>query len=58
MGVVILRGNCPTNRGSCLIGAIVLRDRCPKGIVALVGNWQRGSCLTGVYIYMVQGLDL
>ena len=31
MGVVVLKGNCPTNRGSCPIGLIVLRGRCPKG---------------------------
>ena len=24
MGVVVLRGNCPINRGSCPIGVIVL----------------------------------
>ena len=32
-------GNCTTNRGSCLIGVIVL-----------VGYWQRGSCPMGVIV--------
>ena len=35
MGVVVLKGNCPTNRGSCPIGYIlgvdVLRGSCPGG---------------------------
>ena len=31
MGVVVLRGNCPTNRGIC-----------PIGVIVLVGDWQRG----------------
>ena len=48
MGVVVLRGDCPTNRGSCPIGVILLRGRCPKQVVVLVGNWQRGSCPKGV----------
>ena len=34
MGVLVLRGICPTNRGSCLIGVIVLRCRCPKGYLS------------------------
>ena len=50
MGVVVLRGNCPTNTGSCPIGVIVLRDGCPNGVVVLIGNWQRGSCLSGVIL--------
>ena len=50
MGVVVLRGNCPTNRGSCLIGVIILRGRYLKGVVVLVGNWQRGSCSMGVIV--------
>ena len=42
MGVVVLRGNCPTNRVSSPIGVIVL------GVDVLGGNWQRGgSCPTG-----------
>ena len=48
MRVVVFRSNCPTNRGSCPIGVIVLRGRCPKSVVVLMGNWQRGSCPTGV----------
>ena len=39
MGVVFLKGNCPTNRGSCPIEIIVLKGRYPKGVVVLVGNW-------------------
>ena len=27
-------------------GVIVLKGRCPKGVVVLVGNWQRGNCPT------------
>ena len=50
MGVVVLKGNCPTNRGSCPIGVIVLRDRYPQEEVVLVGNWQRHSCPTGVIV--------
>ena len=39
MGLVVLRGNCPTNRGSCPIGVIVLgvnvpRGSCPGGYLA------------------------
>ena len=49
MGVVVLRGNCPTNRGNCPIGVVVLRvnvprDSCPRG--ELVG----GSCPVGVIV--------
>ena len=47
MGVVVLRVNYPTERGSCPIGVIVLKGRSPKGIVVLVGNWQRGDCIMG-----------
>ena len=54
MGVVVLRGDCPTNRGSCPIGVILLRGRCPKQVVVLVGNWQRGSCPKGVIVIMGQ----
>ena len=54
MGVVVLRGNCPTNEGSCPMGIIVLRGRserlrdelglrCPEGALVLGGNWQSGS---------------
>ena len=32
------------------MGVIVLRGRCPEGEVVLVGNWQRGSCFTGVIV--------
>ena len=32
MGVVVYRGNCPTNEGSCPIGTIVLRDICPERV--------------------------
>ena len=44
MGVVVLRGNCPIDRGSCLEGKI------SKGVVVLVGNCQRGSCPTRVIV--------
>ena len=50
MGVVVLRGNRPTTRDSCSIRVIVLKCRCPKGVVALVGNWQRGCCPMGVIV--------
>ena len=38
MGVVVLRVSCPTNRGSCPIGVIVLgvvvpRGSCPGGVI-------------------------
>ena len=38
MGVVVLRGSCPTNRGSCPRGVIVLgvdvpRGNCPVGVI-------------------------
>ena len=49
MGVVFLRGNCPTNRGSCPIGVIVLGEDVPR-VVVLGGNWQGGSCPTGVIV--------
>ena len=49
MGVVVLRGNCPTNTGSCPMGVIVLRGKCHKEIVVLMGNWQRGSYPTRVF---------
>ena len=32
MGVVVLRGNCPTNRGSCP-GGNWQRDSCPTGVI-------------------------
>ena len=50
MGVVLLRGNCPTNRGSCPLGVIVPRPRCPQAVVVLGGNWQGGSCPMGVTV--------
>ena len=28
MEVVVVKGNCPTNKGICPIGVIVLRGRC------------------------------
>ena len=31
MGVGVLRGDCPTNRGSCPIGLIVLGVDVPRG---------------------------
>ena len=42
LGLVVLRGNCPTNRGNCLRGS------CPIGIMVL-----GGSCLGG---YLPSGL--
>ena len=50
MRVVVLKGNCPTNRGSCPLGVIVLSGRCPMWIVVLVVNWQRGSYPMGVIV--------
>ena len=47
MGVVDSRGNCPTNRGSCLIGVIVLRGRCPEGCLLLGGSSPRVIVLWG-----------
>ena len=62
MGVVVLRGNCPTNRGSCPIGVIVLGvdvprgscpggncpwGSCPMGVIVLQGSCPRGSCPQG-----------
>ena len=44
MGIVVLRGNCPTNKSSCPIGIIVLSSRCPEWVLVLGVNWQRGSC--------------
>ena len=44
MGVDVLRGNCPTNRGSCPIWVIVL------GVVVLGGNCPWGSCPVGVIV--------
>ena len=49
MGVVFLGGNCPTNRGSCPIGVIVLGVDVPRGSCP-GGNWQGGSCPTGVIV--------
>ena len=43
MGVVVLRGNCPTNRGSCPIGVIFLGVDVPRGSCPGV-NCPRGSC--------------
>ena len=48
MGVVVLRSNCPTNKGSFPIGVIVFRVRCPEGVLVLVDKWQRGSCPRGL----------
>ena len=36
--------NCPTNEGSCSIGVIVLKGRCPERVVALGGCCPKGSC--------------
>ena len=44
MGVVVLRGGCSTNKGSSPIEVIIMRGRYPKGVVVVVGNWQRSSC--------------
>ena len=49
MGVVVVRGNCPTNRGGCPIGVIVLGVDVPRGSCP-GDNWQRGSCPTGVIV--------
>ena len=59
--VVVLRGNCPTNRGNCPrgncpTGVIVLGGSCPggdcprgspMGVMVLLGNFPRGSCPWG-----------
>ena len=49
MGLVVLRGNYPTNRGSCPIGVIFLGVDVPRGNTVVLGggDWQRGSCSTG-----------
>ena len=49
MGVIVLRGNCPTNRGNCPWG------NCPTGVMVLGGscpggNCPRGSCPMGVVV--------
>ena len=49
MGVVVLRVNCPTYRGSCPIGVIVLSVDVPRGSCP-GGNWQSGSCPMGVTV--------
>ena len=49
MGVVVLRGNCPTNRGGCPIGVIVGGVDVPRGSCPGV-NWQRGSCPMGIIV--------
>ena len=36
MGIVILRGNYPTNEGGCPRGVIVLRGICPEGVLVLI----------------------
>ena len=46
MGVVVLWGNCPTNRGSCPIGVIVLQVNYPCGSCPQ-GSCPRGSCSRG-----------
>ena len=58
-GVIVLRGNCPTNRGNCPrgncpTGVMVLGGSCPggncpggscpRGVIALRGSCPRGSC--------------
>ena len=60
--VVVLRGNCPTNRGNCPwgncpTGVIVLGGSCPgvncpggscpRGVIALRGSCPQGSCPQG-----------
>ena len=52
MGLVVLRGCCPTNRGICPIGLISLRVDVPRG--SFPGdNLQRGSCPMGVIVLRV-----
>ena len=51
-GVVDLRGNCPTNEGSCPIGVIIMRGRYPEGYLSLrvIGRGvvvPGGNCPTG-----------
>ena len=61
-GVIVLRGNCPTNsgncpRGNCPTGVMVLggscsggncpRGSCPMGVIVLRGSCPRGSCPQG-----------
>ena len=50
MGLVVLRGNCPTNRGSCPIGVIVQRSRCPKGVIGRGVVVLQGSLSYGVVV--------
>ena len=43
MGIVVSRGDCPPNDGSCPIGVIVLRGIRPEGVVFLMVSCPRGS---------------
>ena len=43
IGVVVPRGTCPTNEGSCPIGVIVLWGNCPLGSCPQ-GSCPRGNC--------------
>ena len=52
MGAVVLRVCCPTNRGNCPIGVILLgvdvpRGSCPTGVMVLGGSCPRGRCPQG-----------
>ena len=52
MGVVVLRGNCHTIRGRTIVlplRVIVLDVDVPRGSCP-GGNWQKGSCPTGVIV--------
>ena len=47
MGVVVLRGNCSINEGSCPKEVIVQRYICPDRVLVIEGNWHRGNCPMG-----------
>ena len=47
MDVIVLEGSCPSNRGNRPWGYLSHRGNGPRGVVVLVGNWLRGSCVTG-----------
>ena len=54
MRVVVPRGKCPINEGSCPMGVDVLRRSCPQGSFpkgsSLRGSCPRGSCPRTIYI--------
>ena len=58
MGVIVLGGSFPSNRGGLLSGLLSYRGNGPMGIIVLVGSRPQGSCPTGVLVlwgYCPQG---